>query len=205
MTHRLFTIGHSAMQLSTLLETLQQFDVRLLVDVRSKPQSFHHPHFDRGELERTLPAAGIGYLFLGEELGGRPDDPEAYASDGVVDYRTRRKSYAFRAGLERVEEELAQRDLALMCAEEDPLQCHRFLMICPDLVGLGLEPLHIRKGGILETQREAEDRLLQAQRFGALAGGSLFSGDRAAALESAYDAQAKQAAFRIEPAEADRW
>ncbi|MGH9649441.1 MAG: DUF488 family protein [Terriglobales bacterium] len=204
MTHKLFTIGHSAAQLSTLLETLQQFHIGLLADVRSKPQSFRHPHFDRIELEQALPAAGIRYLFAGEELGGRPEDPAAYAGDGVADYRVRRKSYAFRAGLERVEAELAQYDLALMCAEEDPLQCHRFLMICPELVAHGLEPLHIRKGGILETQKQAEDRLLDAQQFSAVSGASLFATDRAAALESAYDAQAKQCAFRIEPAAAER-
>ncbi|MGH9577926.1 MAG: DUF488 family protein [Terriglobales bacterium] len=205
MTHKLFTIGHSAAQLSTLLETLQQFHIGLLADVRSKPQSFRHPHFDRIELEQVLPAAGVRYLFAGEELGGRPEDPAAYAGDGVADYRVRRKSYAFRAGLERVEAELAQYDLALMCAEEDPLQCHRFLMICPELVALGVEPLHIRKGAVVETQQEAEDRLLSAQQFGAVAGGSLFAADRTTALEIAYDAQAKQRAFRVEPAEAERW
>lgn len=205
MNHRLFTIGHSVMQISTLLEILQQLHIRLLVDVRSKPQSFHHPQFDRSELERALPAAGIRYLFLGEELGGRPDDPDAYGSDGVVDYRVRRKSYAFQSGLQRVEEELEGSDLALMCAEEDPIQCHRFLMICPELVALGLEPLHIRKGGVLETQKEAEDHLLESQQLGAVAGASLFAADRGAALESAYDAQAKECAFRIEPAEAERW
>lgn len=205
MAHRLFTIGHSAMDLSTLLEMLQQFHISLLIDVRSKPQSFRHPHFDRIELERALPAAGIRYLFLGEELGGRPDDSDAYARDGVVDYRTRRKSYAFQSGLERLGQELTHDDLALMCAEEDPLLCHRFLMICPELVAQGLEPLHIRKGAVLETQQQAEDRLLQAQQFGAVTGTSLFTADRAAALETAYDAQAKQCAFRIEPAEVDRW
>ncbi len=205
MAHRLFTIGHSAMQLSTLLETLRQFDLGLLIDVRSKPRSFRHPHFDRIALEGALPEAGLRYLFLGEELGGRPDDPGVYAGDGVVDYRARRKSYAFQQGLERVENELAQNHVALMCAEEDPLQCHRFLMIGPELVALGLEPLHIRKAGVLETQREAEDRLLTAQQLGAVAGGSLFAADRISALETAYDAQAKQCAFRIEPAEADRW
>lgn len=204
MPHRIFTIGHSATQLSTLVEMLQQFRIGLLVDVRSKPQSFRHPHFDRIELERALPAAGIRYLFLGEELGGRPDDPGAYSSDGVVNYRRRRKSYAFQHGLERVEKELEHCDLALMCAEEDPLQCHRFLMIGPELVAHGVQPLHIRKGGILETQEEAEDRLLGAQQFGAAASGSLFAADRAAALESAYDGQAREHAFRIEPAEADR-
>ena len=204
MTHRLFTIGHSAMQLPTFLGLLHQFQVAVLADVRSKPQSFRFPHFDRIDLERALPVAGIRYLFLGDELGGRPDDPDAYDRDGVVDYRIRRKSYAFQAGLERVQTELAQNDLALMCAEEDPLQCHRFLMICPELVALGLAPLHIRKGGVLETQQEAEDNLLQGQHFGAVAGASLFAEDRTSALESAYDAQARQCAFRIEPAEARR-
>ncbi len=132
MPHRLFTLGHSAMQLSALLETLRQFHIGLLVDVRSSPRSFRHPHFDRIELERALPEAGVRYLFLGEELGGRPDDPGAYASDGVVDYRSRRKSYGFQSGVDRVSQELARTDLALMCAEEDPLLCHRFLMICPE-------------------------------------------------------------------------
>lgn len=205
MPHRIFTIGHSAMQLSTLLEMLRQFDIGVLIDVRSKPQSFRHPHFDRIELERALPEAGLRYLFLGEELGGRPDDPSAYAGDGIVDYRARRKSFAFQAGLERVMLELMQDHLALMCAEEDPLLCHRFLMICPDLVALGLEPMHIRKGGIPETQNQAEDRLLEIHQLGAVAGPSLFAADRHVALESAYDAQARQCAFRVEPAEADRW
>ncbi len=205
MPHHIFTIGHSAMQLATLLELLQQSRIGLLVDVRSKPQSVRHPHFDRVELEGALPGGGIRYLFLGEELGGRPEDTGAYASDGVVDYRARRRSYAFQAGLERVMRELAQEAVVLMCAEEDPLQCHRFLMICPELVALGLEPLHVRKGGILETQRQAEDRLLEVQKLGAVAGASLFASDRAQALESAYDAQAKQCAYRIEPAEVDLW
>ncbi len=205
MSHRLFTIGHSAMHLSTLLEMLRECDIGLLIDVRSKPQSFRHPHFDRIELEQALPATDIRYLFLGEELGGRPEDASAYDTDGVVDYRTRRKAYSFQAGVERVEREVEQCAVALMCAEEDPLLCHRFLMICPELVALGLEPLHIRKGGILETQKQAEDRLLEAQKFGAVAGASLFASDRVSALEGAYDAQAKQCAFRIEPAEVDRW
>ncbi len=202
MAHRIYTVGHSATQLSALVEVLHLFSIGLLVDVRSSPRSFRHPHFDRIELERALPPAGIRYLFLGEELGGRPEDPSAYARDGVVDYRARRTSYSFQAGLERVQTELAKDNLALMCAEEDPLHCHRFLMICPELVAHGVEPLHIRRGGILETQSEAEDRLLAAQDLEVAASGSLFAADRAAALETAYDAQARQYAFRVEPAEA---
>jgi uncharacterized protein (DUF488 family) len=205
MTHRLFTIGHSAAQLSVFLAVLRQREVNLLIDVRSRPQSSRFPHFDQAELEEALRMTGFRYLFLGEELGGRPDDPKAYGSDGIVDYNKWRTSRAFQAGLERVLKESADYDLALMCAEEDPLNCHRFLMICPELIPLGFAPLHIRKGGIIETQREAEDRLLRLQHLGAAAEGSLFVSDRESALQSAFIAQAKECAFRLDPAEIERW
>ena len=86
-----------------------------------------------------------------------------------------------------------------MCAEEDPLHCHRFLMICPELVARGLEPQHIRRGGVIESQRAAEDRLLEAHNFGDVVTGSLFPVGRAAALEDAYDLQAREVAFRADP------
>lgn len=205
MSHKLYTIGHSATQFPTFLSMLKRTEVSLLVDVRSKPQSLRFPHFDQVELERTMPMEDIHYVFLGEELGGRPEDPKAYGSDGIVDYQARRKSYAFRVGIERVINDLSKNDLALMCSEEDPLNCHRFLMICPELIALGLEPRHIRKGGLIESQRDAEDRLLQIQQWGAVAGDSLFSSDRESALASAFAAQAKKCAFRLDPAELDRW
>lgn len=205
MTHRLFTVGHSVMQSSTFLEVLQRLGISLVIDVRSKPQSYRFPHFDEVELEKILGTAGINYLFLGEELGGRPEDPKAYGSDGLVDYRARRKSRAFLDGIERLLEELRQSDLVLMCAEEDPLNCHRFLMICPELVTLGVEPNHIRKGGIIETQTEADDRLLRSQQLVAVAGASLFSEDREAALENAYLSQSKECAFRIDPRVLQAW
>src|SRR5574337_1324041 len=160
--HHLFTVGHSNLDGRVFCETLRKFGVTLLIDVRSRPQSHRFPQFNQLELEQSLREAGIRYLFLGEELGGRPDDPKAYREDGLANYRARRKSHSFQQGIERVLAELGQNALALMCAEEDPLACHRFLMICPELVALGMEPRHIRKDGVVETQREAEDRLLEA-------------------------------------------
>jgi len=201
--HTPFTIGHSSHDWESFLALLRQHGIPLVADVRSRPVSMRFPHFSQPELEANLRVAGIGYLFLGEELGGRPDDPQAYRVDGLVDYRQRRKSHAFQQGLERVEAELEKNSLALLCAEEDPIECHRFLMICPELVALGLEPQHIRKHGSLEAQRAAEDRLLEANGFGDVASGSLFAPvagkDRASALEDAYKAQAEKCAFRAGP------
>jgi uncharacterized protein (DUF488 family) len=201
----LFTLGHSNLEPSAFLDLLRDHAVRLLVDVRSLPRSSRFPQFSQPGFEQILAEAGIQYLFLGEELGGRPDDPDAYRSDGVVDYRARRKSYAFQAGLERLLDELLHSSCALLCAEEDPLECHRFLMICPELVRLGIPPLHIRKGSRLETQEDAETRLLKAQGFAAVASHTLFPQAREDALEEAYELQATQFAYRVDPAAVDRW
>jgi uncharacterized protein (DUF488 family) len=187
------------------VKLLRDSAVELVVDVRTKPQSSRFPQFSQPGFQRLLAAEGIAYLFLGEELGGRPDDPDAYRPDGLVDYRSRRKSYAFRAGLERLLNELEAHTLAMMCAEEDPLECHRFLMICPELVRAGIQPLHIRKGSRIEMQSAAESRLLEVAGFGAVAGNTLFPEARLEALEKAYELQAKKFGFRIDPLAVDRW
>lgn len=193
----LYTLGHSSLDFAEFAKLLRDFRVELLADVRSLPQSSRFPQFSQPGFENLLRAQGIAYLFLGEELGGRPDDVDAYHPNGLVDYRVRRKSYAFRAGIERVLKELAQHSLALMCAEEDPLECHRFLMICPELVQMGIKPIHIRKGSQIETQEAAEDRLLEATGFAAIAANSLFPQKRLEALEEAYRLQAEKCAYRV--------
>lgn len=203
--HTLFTIGHSNLPLPLFVYALKQHEVPLVVDVRSRPQSSRFPQFSQPDLELGLRDAGIAYLFLGEELGGRPEDPKAYRADGLVNYRARRQSYAFQAGIERVILELEQRSLALICAEEDPITCHRFLMIGPELVTRGVQPRHIRKDGVLESQQEAEDRLLAAVHFRDVRTDALFAADRQSALEDAYLAQAEKCAFRADPQAVDVW
>jgi len=211
----LFTVGHSNLDFLPFVKLLKDHSVDLLIDVRSQPRSSRFPQFSQPGFDKMIEDAGIRYLFLGEELGGRPDDPDAYRQDGVVDYRARRKSYAFHAGVERVLNELQRASCALLCAEEDPLECHRFLMICPELVRMGIRPLHIRKGSETESQSEslsktesqedAENRLLAAHGFGGVAADTLFPQSRTEALEEAYDLQAGKFAFRLGPLAVDRW
>jgi uncharacterized protein (DUF488 family) len=201
----LYTLGHSSLDFAQFAELLKATGVELLADVRSLPQSSRFPQFSQPGFENLLEAEGISYLFLGEELGGRPDDVDAYRSDGQVDYRVRRKSYAFCTGVERLLRELEQRSVAIMCAEEDPLECHRFLMICPELVQMGIKPLHIRKGSQIETQEAAENRLLEATGFAGIAANTLFPEKRLEALEEAYRLQAEKCAYRVSPLAIDRW
>jgi uncharacterized protein (DUF488 family) len=201
----LFTVGHSILEFGPFAKLLKDRGAELVADVRSLPQSARLPHFSQPAFEKLLSAEHISYLFLGEELGGRPDDVDAYRPNGVVDYAARRKSYAFQSGVERLLRKLEGQSVAMMCAEEDPLECHRFLMVCPELVKLGIHPLHIRKGGQIETQEEAENRLLAANGFAAVATNTLFPQARTEALEDAYRLQAERFAFRVKPFALETW
>jgi uncharacterized protein (DUF488 family) len=195
----LFTIGHSNLELEVFLALLAQHRVETLADVRSRPSSFRFPQFNRDPLESTLASAGIRYEFLGDSLGGRPADPRVYRENGLVDYAARRRAADFVEGLERALALSRTSVTALMCAEEDPLQCHRFLMICPALLERGATPVHIRRGGALELQNEAEDRLLVLHGFDDVTSTSLFVSGREDALRDALVLQSKDFAFRASP------
>ena len=195
----LLTVGHSILEFENFVTLLRDHGVDLVVDVRSTPQSARLPHFSQPAFEKLLHDNDVAYVFLGEELGGRPDDADAYRPDGLVDYQARRKSYAFQSGLDRLMKEQEGRTVAMMCAEEDPLECHRFLMVCPELTKLGVFPSHIRKGSRIEKQEEAENRLLADTGFEAVAANTLFPGARTDALEDAYRLQSEKFAFRVKP------
>jgi uncharacterized protein (DUF488 family) len=192
----IFTIGHSNLELAEFLAVLTQNGVQIVCDVRSRPGSYRYPQFNRECLEAELASVNIRYEFLGESLGGRPSDPRAYHEDGRVDYAARRRAADFAEGVDRAVALSRDRVPALMCAEEDPLHCHRFLMICPALLERGVTPVHIRRGGALESQREAEDRLLALNELSAFMSDSLFAPERGPALEEALRRQALEHAFR---------
>ncbi len=199
----IFTVGHSNLEFADFLAILTVHGVRILCDVRSRPASFRFPQFNREPFEAGLSSAGVRYEFFGETLGGRPADPRVYHEDGRVNYAARRRAHDFAEGIERALALYRTGATAVMCAEEDPLQCHRFLMICPALLELGVTPAHIRRGGVLESQRDAEDRLLALHGFDDVTSTSLFVAGREAALRDALVLQSKDFAFRASPEAAE--
>lgn len=201
----IFTIGHSNLEPARFLALLASVKVQVVADVRSVPQSARFPQFSRTVLENILGDANLGYVFLGEELGGRPDDPAAYNDDGRVNYRARRQSYAFKSGIDQLLKLAQEKGVVMLCAEEDPLDCHRFLMVSPELVAAGAPPAHLRKDGSVETQEAVEERLLAAHGFAGVAANTLFPEARTEALEKAYELQAQRAAFRVDPAMLGEW
>lgn len=151
-----FTIGHSNREFSDFLGVLTAHEIELVADVRSYPASRYAPQFNRNRLASALEANGIGYVFMGAELGGRPKEAEFYDAEGHVLYAKLALSQRFRDGLERLEACLRQSRVAIMCSEENPVSCHRRLLVGPALQELGVEALHLRADGTAQTEGDLD-------------------------------------------------
>lgn len=160
-----FTIGHSNHSSERFLALLQGAGITAVADVRSIPRSRRWPQFSRGRIERWLAEAGIAYVFLGAELGGRPDDP-ALSREGHPDYDLMAATPMFQAGLDRVLDGAARYRIALMCAEREPLDCHRFLLVSRRLHERGVRLRHLLADGSIEPHEATEVRLLRQTGVG---------------------------------------
>ena len=149
-----FTVGHSNHSAEKLVGLLEGHGIEVVVDTRSRPYSRHAPHFNARALEATLSGFGIGYLFLGRELGGWPEGEEFYDAESRVDYALLERSRQFLDGISRLEGEIRVRAVALLCSEEDPAGCHRKLLVGRALGERGTAVRHIRGDGGVQTEGE---------------------------------------------------
>ncbi len=139
-----YTIGHSDRSPDELIEALVNHDVNVIADLRSSPYSRHTPHFNREPLKAQLERNGIRYVFMGDVLGGRPDNPELYDEKGFVLYYRISELSTFIKGVERLETGEADGwHIALLCSEGNPAECHRHLLVSRVLVGRGWTVKHI--------------------------------------------------------------
>lgn len=160
MTNTLFTIGYSGRTIDDLIGLLEQHKITALCDVRSMPYSSRNPQFNRELLKKSVKSHNIEYVFLGDELGARPKDSSCYV-DGKAIYQKIIDSILFKTGLERIKIGMQKNYvLALMCAEKDPMTCHRSILICRNLRGMGIDIRHIIDHENLETQTDLEKRLI---------------------------------------------
>lgn len=153
-----YTIGHSNHAWDHFLQLLQQAGIDAVADVRSEPRSRYAPHFDAEAIRRGLSEAGIAYAQFGDSLGGRPADARYYDADGHVRYDRLAASPAFLAGIARLSRGVESHRVALLCSEEDPVGCHRRLLVGRVLRARGLTVLHIRGDGTLETEEDVAAR-----------------------------------------------
>ena len=190
-TRPILTIGHSRHSWERFTALLAGAGVEAIADVRSAPRSRFSSQFNKDAMREALAARGVGYIFLGKELGGRPQSQELY-TDGVADYEKMAGSPEFRLGLDRLMEAAARSNVAAMCSEADPLECHRCLLVGRALAAQGADVRHILASGKIVAHEEVEERLLSLEN---LAEADLLASSREERLAEAYRARSRKFAF----------
>jgi len=189
----LFTIGHSTHTIERFVELLKTHDINALCDVRSSPYSRFTPQFNREPLKDELSQHHIIYLYLGEELGPRSSDPTCY-EEGKVQYNRLAQKNIFKQGINRLRKGATRYRIALMCAEKDPLTCHRMLLVCRNLRQDDIIIKHILEDGALEDNRETEKRLMKLMKVNPM---DLFSTEEDQ-IQRAYDRQSDKIAYTLQ-------
>jgi len=156
----IYTVGHSTHPIGTFVGLLRSNGITAVADVRSSPYSRHNPQFSKDALAPELKRHGIAYVPVGRELGARSDSPSCY-ENGRVSYARLAETPAFKAGIDRVLSGARKHRVALMCAEKEPLDCHRTLLVGRALERQGAAIVHILADGATEAQPETMARLLE--------------------------------------------
>lgn len=196
MPDAVYTIGHSTHSIEEMIDLLKRHSITALGDVRSQPYSRMNPQFNRESLKQALQAAGIKYVFLGKELGARSDDKSCYR-DGQIQYDLIAQTPLFKNGIERVKEGARSYRIALMCAEKEPLECHRTILVSRKLFHDGMTVRHILGDGLIEEHEHTIQRLLSKQR---LEEGDFFRSDEEIVRE-AFRRQGNEIAYREQSSE----
>ena len=199
MTDALYTIGHSTHTAREVIDLLRLHGITAVADVRSSPYSRRNPQFNRDPFSDLLGDCEIAYVFLGRELGARSKDRSCY-SQGKVQYDLLARTDLFQAGLDRVTHGMNTHRVALLCAEKDPLTCHRTILVCRHLVTRGIVVEHILEDGSIETHEEALSRLLTEH---GLPERDLFR-DRSEIIEQAYSERGNKIAYAESSLSKDR-
>lgn len=189
----LFTVGHSTHPIEVFVGLLKQHGITALADVRSHPYSRHFPQYSQEALKAALAREQIAYVFLGKELGARSENPACYRQ-GKVQYELLAKEPLFAVGLERLRTGMERFRIALMCAEKDPLDCHRAVLVARRVYESGTPVEHIHADGHLEKHAEMEARMLDLLK---MSDADMFR-SRGEILVDAYRIRGEQIAYEDE-------
>ncbi len=126
--YNLYTIGYSGFDIDNFLLALKKYSIGALVDVRTSPHSAYYTIYDRENIKNILNRENIFYLFLGKELGARPEDGALYTRH-IADFKKISNSESFIEACKRIRQGIEMFPICMMCAEKDPINCHRTVLV----------------------------------------------------------------------------
>jgi uncharacterized protein (DUF488 family) len=188
----IYTIGYSGFTVDQFVAVLKRHKIQAIADVRSIPYSKLNDGFNRDGFSIILKKHGMDYVFLGDNCGARYTDPNCHADDGRVDFAKVAQRAFFLEGIQRILQGAKKMRIALMCAEKDPITCHRAILVCKSLKERTAKIEHILGDKSLESHSHLEGRLVRLYHLGHP---DLFR-TYSEILEEAYARQSRKIAYR---------
>ena len=186
----IFTIGYSVHEIYDFINILKKYNINALADVRSQPFSGYKPEYNKKPLSISLKKENIIYIFLGEECGARTSNSECY-SNGKANYSLIANTDSFKKCINRIKKGMKKYNICLMCAEKDPVNCHRTVLICRNLKYDYINIKHILSDGSLEDHSLTEKRMMKLNK---IPESDLFM-PKEELLQKAYDKQGEKIAY----------
>ncbi len=196
----IYSIGYSSFTKEEFADVLAKYGITAVADVRSSPYSSFHPEYNKDNLRTFLKSKRIEYVHLGHELGARFEDQGVYTNN-QVNFEKVAAHPLFKQGLKRIEEGARSFSIALMCAEKDPLTCHRTLLVSRNLAS-NFTVLHILGDGGIEEHSTTEERLLKIFKLDQFKLPGVC--DEQLSLNEAYRLQAQKIAYRLDEIECEK-
>ncbi len=159
LTKIIYTVGYAGHDRDSLLALFRGHGISAVADIRTFKRSSYWTAFDSDSFGPFLRENGIAYVFLGDVMGGKPQIPDLYP-DGQLDYELMAQMPEFKSGIGRLVSGAEKYRICLMCAEKDPLDCHRTLLIAPALKDAGFDLRHLVEGRV-ENQSETDARMVK--------------------------------------------
>lgn len=188
----LYTIGYGSRTLFEFRELVWRYNIQYLIDIRSQPYSRIQPDFNQASLDAQMTLAGLRYVFMGHQLGGRPADATCYTQDGKVDYGVYSTKSTYQDGIQRLLNAIEQGlQVAIMCSEGKPEDCHRTKLVGVSLVNLDVDVQHIDQDGKLVSQSEVMEKVMAQINKRSVGQLSLFGDDVTLTSRKSYQKAAE--------------
>ncbi len=160
----IYSIGHGNKKIKDFIAELKAFNIEYLLDIRSKPFSKWNPQYNKSSLEKELEKNNIRYVFVGKQLGGLPEDRACYDLNGKVIYDIIKTKDFFKEGLSRLTTANAKKiNLAIMCSESKPEECHRSKLIGQELLRKDISLNHIISQSKTKSQQTVMNELTKGK------------------------------------------
>lgn len=200
MVNTVYTIGYSGFSIDDFITTLKKHNISLVVDVRSSPYSNHFPEYNKDALEICLKTHRIYYRNYANEFGARQSDRKYYCKEGYLDFEVFSKSKPFLNGVKKLRNSMEQNyTFALLCAEKNPICCHRTILVARAFFECGYNVVHLLSNGKTVTQQEINAQLIE-KYFPNRNQMTFFETpqDETTLLKKAYKKQNEEIGYRLE-------